>query len=78
MVWEKLADSGQKNPCATTQGFAAVGIVTISGKMEIFWALCRGGVEIGVRGGGKREERIGDCRVQIGRGVTAAVVRCAK
>ena len=32
---------------ALAQGFAAGGVVTISGKMDLFWALCRGGVEIG-------------------------------
>jgi hypothetical protein len=42
----KLADSGQNYHLALAQGFAAGGVVTISGKMDLFWALCRGGVEI--------------------------------
>ena len=45
-VLAKLADSVQKYRSALAQGFAAGGVVTISGKMDLFWALCRGGVEI--------------------------------
>ena len=42
----KLANSGQNYRSTSAQGFAAVEVVTISGKMDLFWALCRGEVEI--------------------------------
>ncbi len=48
MVFVKLADSGQKHPCASAEVFAAARVVTISRKMELLWALCRG--EVGVWG----------------------------
>jgi hypothetical protein len=46
MVLAKPGCSEQKYRLALAQGFAATGVVTISVKMELFWALCRGGVEI--------------------------------
>jgi hypothetical protein len=42
----KMADSGQIYRLALAQGFAAGGVVTISEKMDLFEALCRGEVEI--------------------------------
>src|SRR6478609_1764525 len=43
-VLAELADSGQIYRLALTQGFAAVGVVIISAKMDLFGALCRGRV----------------------------------
>ena len=45
-VFGKLADSVQMIDVAAAQGIAAVGFVTIPEKMDLFWALRRGGVEI--------------------------------
>jgi hypothetical protein len=42
----KPAGSGQNYRLASAQGFAAAGLATISGKLEIFWALFRDEVEI--------------------------------
>lgn len=39
-VLAKLASSGQIYRSALAQGFAAAEVVTISGKMELFGALC--------------------------------------
>lgn len=44
IVLAKPADSGQSFPSMLSQGFAAGEVATICGKMELFWALCRGGV----------------------------------
>jgi hypothetical protein len=46
MAFEKLPNSGQSYRLVSSQGFAVKGVVTISGKMELFWALCRGGVDV--------------------------------
>lgn len=43
-VLVKPANSGQIYRLILLQGFAVKGFVTISEKMELFWALCRGGV----------------------------------
>jgi hypothetical protein len=46
MVFEKPADSEQIYRYWLSEVFVAVGVVTILGKMELFWALCRCGVGI--------------------------------
>src|SRR5262249_12602782 len=48
-VLGKLACSGQKYRSTAAEVFGAAGVATISGKIELFWALCRGGVEICLR-----------------------------
>lgn len=46
MVLAKLINSGQNYRSALSQGFAAVRVVAILGKIELFWALYSGQVEI--------------------------------
>jgi hypothetical protein len=45
MLFTKPTNSEQKYRFPSSQGGVAVGVVTISGKMELFWALYSDGVE---------------------------------